>query len=348
VTSTVGFTVDVSEDVPDPAVWDEVVEASGAPLFYRADVLRAYQGNPLRATLGTYYLMVRCADRDRVDAVLPVYLVPPDDPLGSCSGLLPGFRPTGRPLLLSHVWHWYDSHLPARHLDVRLLSAIRAAIRALATECGAQAFGFMNVAAGSRFADLLAGTGCVVRPIDARYVLDLRGVRSLDDYLAGLRPSARQDLRRHARLARSAGYEVTGGVPGADDLAVVARLCQATAAKHGNPTWFDPDRLTSFALDLRAHIRLVTVRSAGRPVAASISFADGGRFHNWTAGTVPLAQLPFSPYLVLLQATIQAALDEGCSVLEGGRRNDSWKERLGLRRQPLVGCLTSTDRGGPA
>lgn len=76
-------------------------------------------------------------------------------------------------------------------------------------------------------------------------------------------------------------------------------------------------------------------------VAASISFADGQRFHNWAAGSVPAEMLPFSPYLMLLYGTVRAALLERCHLLEGGRRNDSWKERLGMRRRPLSGWVAA-------
>jgi Acetyltransferase (GNAT) domain len=337
-----GYAVDVSTWIPDPASWDGVVEASGAPLFYRSDALRAYRRNPLRETLDTFYLTVRSLPGGPVEAVLPAFLMPGNDPLGVLSDLMPGFRPGGAPLLLSHVWHWYDTHLPARHLSPGLVEAVCAALRDVAAASGAQAFGFMNVSYGGRLAGLLVDAGIKVERVDARYVLDLGRFRSIVDYLAGLRPAARQELRRHPRRARDAGAEVTVGAPTKADMAVVAELCRITAAKHGNAGWYTTDRLISFVIEMSRHVRLVAIRQSGRPLAASISFVDGPRFHNWAAGTVPLRELSFSPYLVLLEATIRTALAEGCTLLEGGRRNDRWKERLGLVRQPLLGCLVRT------
>jgi Acetyltransferase (GNAT) domain len=333
--------VTVTSTAPHPSTWDDLVEASGSPLFYRADVVRAYQRYPLEDTLATFYLTLAEPGTGRAEAVLPAFLVPAGDPLGLLARLMPGFCPGGRPLLLSHCWHWYDTHVPARRLTAGTVRAVCAALGDLAASQDAQAFGFMNVAGGSRLADLLATAGHPTAPIDARYLLDLAPFGSVDDYLASLRSRARQEIRRHVRLAAGSGATVTVGEPTADDVRAAAQLCRVTAAKHGNPNWYDPARLTSFILSLRPHTRLVAIRVRGDLVAASISFVDGARFHNWAAGTVPLSRLRFSPYLVLLEATIRTALAERCNVLEGGRRNDSWKERLGLRRQPLVGCLAA-------
>jgi Acetyltransferase (GNAT) domain len=326
----------VAQVEPDAAAWDAVVQASNAPLFYRSEVLRAYRRSPLRETLATFQLTERSGP-----AVLPAFLLPAEDPLGVLGDLLPSYRPAGPPLLLSHVWHWYDTHLPALRLTAELVERVCGRLHDLATSCGAQAFGFVNVSAGSAFADLLARVGLDVRPIDARYDLDLHPYRTVEHYLAGLRPRVRQEMRRHLRLAERTGATVTVGPPGPADMAAVAALCRAAAAKHGNAGWYLDDRLESFVLRLRRHVRLVAIRIDGEPVAASISFVDGTRFHNWAAGTVPLHLLPFSPYQVLMHATIRAALDEGCVLLEGGRRNDGWKERLGFRRRVLVGTLVA-------
>lgn len=314
-----------------------MVGASRASLFYRAPVLQAYQDSPLRETLAVYYVMARSATQ-RIEAVLPLYLVPPSDPLKVLPSLLPGRSLDDRPLLVSHVWHWYDTCLPAYQLSPPLVTAICAGVRDLAVDCGAQAFGFINVAENGPLARLLPASGLAVHRIDARYTLDLWPFRAVEDYLMALPRAARQDLRRQVRRAQSAGASITIGPPGAE-MREVARLCQATAAKHGNPGWYEPELLSSFVARIGTFTRLVTIWMAGRPVAGSISFADGGRFHNWAAGSVPLGELPFSPYAVLLYETVRAALAEGCTLLEGGRRNDGWKERLGLHRQPLGGCF---------
>ncbi len=332
------YTVRISSEIDDPGEWDKIVAAAEAPLFLRAEVLQAYQSHPLRDILGSFYVTVTGAGGETA-AVLPVYLQPANDPLGLLPRLLPGFQPGGRPLLLTHVWHWYDTHLPARELDTDLLGAVCEALRGLAGTTGAQALGFMNVAQDGQLARLLPLAGFAPEPIDARYVLDLAPFRTIDDYLMHLRPRPRQEIKRHLRRAFACGAEVTVGPPSSHDMATVAQLCRITSAKHGNPDWYLPDRLCSFVMACRDRTRLVAIRIDGRIVAASISFTDGWRFHNWAAGTVALDRLEFSPYLVLMRATIDTALREGCTMLEGGRRNDGWKERLGLRRVNLLGCL---------
>ena len=336
-----GVVVEIGVDPPDDSDWDRVVERSGASLFYRPDVLRAYWRSPLRTTLGMYFLRVRSPGSGRLRAVLPAFLLPADDPLGVCPALLPGFRAADGPLLLSHMWHWYDTCLPADGLDAEVLDAVRRGLHGLAEETGAQPNGFINVPEGDALARLLAEAGATVGPIDARYVLGLSGMSSADDYLARLRPRARQEMRRHLRLMLSGGYQLTVGPPEPADMAAAAQLCQLTSAKHGNPGWYDTEQLARFGNDLHRYVRLVKIRCGADIVAASISMVDGARFHNWAAGTQQLGDLGFSPYQVMLHATVQAAIDNGCTVLEGGRRNDAWKERLGLTRRALLGCLVT-------
>lgn len=332
------FTVHISDECAEPDAWDETVEAAGAPLFYRSEVLRSYQRNPLQDTLGQHYLTVRRRGRRSPEAVLPLFQTPAYDPLGVLGSILPSYTPAGAPLLLSHMWHWYDTQLPARSLTPALVDAVCQAMGELATANGAQAFGFINVLEGGELARTLPHGDLKGALADARFTMDLSPFRTADDYVAALPRAARQDMRRQLRRAEAAGARIAVETdPSEAGLYEIGMLCHTTAGKHGNPGWYDPDRLTGFALGAGAGLRLVTVRIEGRPVVASLSFADGTRFHNWTAGSVPSDQLPFSPYAVLLYGSLDAALDEGCGLLEGGRRNDAWKARLGMVRRDL-GC----------
>lgn len=331
------YLIKVNGSLPDPPAWDDVIRASGAPVFYLSDVLRAYQAYPLQPALGVHYVTARSAGSGKLAAVLPAYLTPAADPLGIMPTLVPGYRPDGRPLLLSHFWHWYDTHLPARRLTSGLIIAMVGALRNLAASAGAQAFGLVNVPADASWAENLGGCGLTGRLIDARYTLDLRSYGSADDYVGALPRGPRQEYRRHLRkaLAAEAKIAVEDATPGT--LAAVARLCRHSAAKHGNPDWYQPEQLSAFLSAAGRHVLLITVRMNGDLVAASVSFADGPRFHNWAAGSVSPRVLPFSPYLMLLYGSVDAALMGRCQLIEGGRRNDSWKKRLGMRRQPLGG-----------
>jgi hypothetical protein len=332
-----GYLIETADSLPDPAAWDDVVRSSGAPVFYLSDVLLAYQAHPLQPALGVYYVTARSAGSGKLTAVLPAYLTPAADPLGIMPALVPGFRPGGRPLLLSHFWHWYDTHLPAHRLTRRLVTAMVGAVRNLAASCEAQAFALVNVPVNAPWTKSLGDCGLTGRLIDARYTLDLRPYQSADDYVGALPRDPRQECRRHLRRAGAsdAKLAVEEATPGT--LAAVARLCRHSAAKHGNADWYQPERLGAFLSAVGRHVLLITVRMNGELVAASVSFADGPRFHNWAAGSVSPRLLPFSPYLMLLYGSIDAALMERCQLLEGGRRNDSWKKRLGMRRHPLGG-----------
>ncbi len=249
------FLIGTSESLPDPAAWDDVIQASNAPLFYRADVLAAYQRHPLQETVGVYYLTARLPDSGDLAAVLPAYLVPATDPLLVLPNLVPGFRLGSRPLLLSHVWHWYDTHLPAHRLNERLVTAMIGTLRDLATKCGAQAFGLVNVPTDAAWSKSLAGCGLAGMPIDARYALDLRSYDSADDYLASLPRKRRQDSRRQLRRADDESAKLAVDPPEPETLAAVARLCQLSAAKHGNADWYRPGPMRAFLSAVERHLR---------------------------------------------------------------------------------------------
>jgi len=337
--------VEVSTQLPADDAWDDLVDRSGAPLFYRARVLRAYQHRPLLPGVDPLYLVVRDEeDSGRLAAAVPVFLTPPLDPLGSLAPLHPGYLADGRPLLLSHFWHWYDTHLLSGSPATGPVHRVVDALDELRLATGAQGCGFVNVAVGSPSGSLLAAHGLRGRAVHARYQLPLDGFGRLEDYLLQLRPRVRQDVRRQLRAAQRAGAVVALEQLSYADIDRVSALCQLSAAKHDNAGWYEPSRLGPLLAALRDDVQLVTVRQQGRIVAASVSFADGSRFHNWAAGSEPPASLPFSPYLVLLTGTISAAIAAGCRLIEGGRSNEEWKLRLGMRRVDLWGWLR-TDSG---
>ena len=91
--------------------------------------------------------------------------------------------------------------------------------------------------------------------------------------------------------------------------------------------------------------RLIIVESGdGDIVAGSLSFIHRKTFHNWAAGCLHDDSLPFSPYQAMRHASGAAAIGSGCGRLEGGRRNDAWKLRHGMRRIPLWGAFARTPR----
>ena len=327
--------IDVESTITDPRGWDEVVAASGGTVFHRAATLAAYAEHPLASTVEIRYLTAATPDGGR--AAIPLFLLPPKDPLGVLARCVAEPDPTA-PLLLAHTWHWYDGTPSIDNAAPAIMSAVLDTMAARAAETGAQAFGFINIPRESALTPLLRESPLNPTAADARYRLDLTSIHTVDDYLATVPSKARGDLRRQFRRARSAGVHIGSQPATPERLHQVAALCAATATKHGNPTWYEPAVLAAFARQVDG-LRLITAERAGEVLAASLSFKDGSTFHNWAGGSVPFARLRFSPYAVLLLATVEAALTEHCTLLEGGRRNDAWKQRLGFTRVSLVSWL---------
>ena len=90
----------------DPAEWDGVVAAAGAPVFYSHAYLAAYERDPLGRIEGFAYLLVRRRRGGSVVAVAPLYYQQYPDPLGCLYAAYP--EAAGSPALLTHVWHCYE------------------------------------------------------------------------------------------------------------------------------------------------------------------------------------------------------------------------------------------------
>lgn len=332
------LTVEVRDALP-AGEWDGLVEASQAPPFYRAAALAAYERAPLLPFSRALYLVCRERPDGPALAALPAYLLEWLDPLGVLAGLVPAGC-AGRPVLLSHFWHCYDTRIPARRLRADVVTALTGRLRACAGAMGAAAYGFLNVAEDGPLLPLLQGAGLRARRMDTRFVLPLEGLETADAYLATVRPRARQEMRRHWRRAMAAGARVSVGRPGPAELAQAARLCRLTAARHGNDGWYPEGPLAGLICAVE-QVRLLWLRMPAAPAAVGVCFHDGDRFHNWAVGLDYAAAPGFSPYSVLTLASVTTAMQLGCRVLEAGRRNDWFKLRYGMSAVPLHGCLAT-------
>jgi Acetyltransferase (GNAT) domain len=333
------LTVEALEALP-AGEWDGLVEASQAPPFYRAAALAAYARAPLLPFSRLAYLVCRERPDGPALAGLPAYLLEWLDPLGVLAELVPT-RCVGRPVLLSHFWHCYDTRIPARRLGPDVVAALCDRLAACARAMGAAAYGFLNVAEPGLLLPLLRGAGLDAQRMDTRFVLPLDGLETIDAYLAGIRPRARQEMRRHWRRAMAAGARVSLGRPEPADLAEAARLCRLTAAKHGNDGWYPEGPLIGMMCALE-QVRLLWLRVPAGPAAVGVCFHDGDRFHNWAVGLDYAAAAGFSPYSVLTLASVSTAMELGCRLLEAGRRNDWFKLRYGMSAVPLYACLGTT------
>jgi predicted N-acyltransferase len=335
-----GYSVEVSDRVAelDPADWDGVVTAAGAPVFYTHAYLAAYERDPLAAVDAHAYLVVHRRGAGTPVAVLPLYLQRRPDPLACLAPAYPELA--GHPALLTHVWHCYDTHLPTTAADAApLVGAVLAAMRRVARRLGAPYCGLVNVARGSPTGRALRAAGQPLRHVMDRFAADLRGMDGFEGYLARLGPRARANLRRNARRAAEAGVVTTVVPPDRADLDEVAALCGRTAARFGNTGFYPARTFGRFVRGLGGAAHVLQVRQHGRLVAAGVCLVDSQRFHTWTCGVDYDVEGNFSPYAVLFAESVALALRLGRPVLEGGRSNAVFKQRHGLSVRHLEACV---------
>jgi predicted N-acyltransferase len=334
----------VLEDIPDEEEWDALVDAADAPFLYRAGPLRAYVRSPLQRGTQARFAMFRRTMKKELAAALPVFILPAADPLGILERVVPGYSSYGRPLTLSHVWHWYDTRVPRRTSIGELGEPLAGALHGIGRSAGAQITGLVNVAADDPVLTALCEYDFAIARIDRRLRADLTAWSDADDWLRSLDRPVRQDLRRQLRRARANGCEIRYGKPTPSSADAAARLCAATGAKHGNPGWYPTSEMARLIHAWREHVALTTITRDGTTLAASVALVDGTVFHNWAAGTMPYSALGFSPYALFLYKSIREAIARGCTTLEGGRRNEEWKRRRGLEPVDLYGAFARVGR----
>ena len=182
----------------DAAVWDSLVHASGAPVFYEHAYISAYEQAPLiNADYSACFLMW---DGEKLVGMLPVYLQSAVNPLRRLHEVYPEAR--GGPALLSHTWHCYDTHVPA---TAEVLPVLLDAMAQAASALGARWYGFVNVQRGGALSRDLRAAGLPARHLTDRWVTDLG---SYENYLARLGIRARANLRRNERRSREAGVAI--------------------------------------------------------------------------------------------------------------------------------------------
>jgi hypothetical protein len=204
----------------------------------------------------------------------------------------------------------------------------------------------MNVSVHDPLAAFLETTGMKPTAARERYRIPLGTIRSAGDYVAGLRPRVRHEARRYLRRAEEAGITVRVHAPPIDAglLSQVAELLGYTADRH-NPGYYPPDRVVPFLRSVGPALRIIALWLGDRVIAAGICFVDGRVFHGWALGVRPEAVRPetrglFSPFVILIVATVSTALAENCSLVEVGRTNGEWKQRHGAVGLRLASWLT--------
>jgi hypothetical protein len=323
-----------------PAAWDEVVDAAGAPVFYRHRYLRAYAASGLSGADRMACLVATAGGR--AVAVAPAFLMTAYDPLRVLAPLVAAAAgPPPARMLVTHAWHCYDTAVPSRGAEPAALEAMCGRLVALAREWGADGAAVVNVDAAAR-PDLdaaLRGLGFRAGMVETRYRRPLAGLTP-DGYLDSLARGARRTMRRYQRRGADAGVTVEVAEPPLRDLDELLDLCAISAAKHGNDAYYPRAAVEALVRGVEPHVRLVRLRDgAGRTIAGSICLLDPPRFHSWAGGARHELGRAFSPNYLLFLAEIEAAMRLGCATFEAGRRSDDFKRRHGMEPVPLTAYL---------
>ncbi|WP_328619718.1 GNAT family N-acetyltransferase [Streptomyces sp. NBC_00354] len=322
--------IDVHATIDSVTGWDEAVAA--APVFYRLPFLKAFEIAPLHPVLRHAYL-----HNPQRGIAVPVTLQHGIDPMGVLGTHFPAARE--RPVLLSHVWHCYETVLPRADTHPDSAAAVLRTLRKLADRWDAGHFGFVNVPAHSPTAVALERLGMAPVPAENGHGLDLTPFRELDDYLATLASKPRRNLTHDLRRAQEAVVETEILAPAKADLDGFVALARATASKYGNADYYRPGIFQDFVLALGGCARVIELRRAGHLIASAITLLDQHRYHFWCVGVDYAAAPGFSPFYTVFADVMRDAIASGRSHLELGRRNPDFKRRYGLRATPLCAYI---------
>lgn len=322
--------------------WDSLARACAAPVFYRAAFLAAFERFPLHASDDRFYIVGEAED-GRLAFALPVYALRAVDPMKVLAGHFPDAA--AATILLTHVWHCYDTWLLATTRDPDSVRAVLDTMARLAADIGAAHWGFANVDADGPLARALDAAGLAGRDVDERFSRDLSALSTVADYLAVLNHKARGNLTRYRAFADRAGV-LTTVRDGLDaDLDGFVALARQNAAKYDNADYYRPGLFQDFVRALGPHVRVVEHHLAGRLIGAALLLVDDTRLHFWLAGNNYDAVPQVSPFYLCFLTAMTEALATDKATFDGGRRNPTFKRRYGLQRHALRVYLVSTATG---
>jgi predicted N-acyltransferase len=325
----------------DARDWDQLVATADAPAFYSHAFLSAYERSPLQATKSTFYIALREYGQKRLLAVLPAYLQAIDDPAGDVSSVVTAPDAGSGLILLTHVVHCYDGHLPAIELSSVIVAKVVEVLADLAAQEGADYFGFLHIDEQSPLPSMLQEAGLGIVSMETRFRRTVSEFTDVEHYISSM-PSynARRNLRRGRRRADRLGIVTEPASGMIDHLQSAVDLCHLTALRHGTPSYYPRDALFDFLAGLGESLRSISVWHADTLIATALGFIDRHRYHFWASGVKPGDFGLSSPFGLLFYQAVHEAIREGTQVLEAGRGNETFKHRHGLRPVPTVGCLS--------
>jgi predicted N-acyltransferase len=337
------YTVQITDHVAEVGdEWDAVVHDTDAPLFYYPQFLEAFEQNPLHPLRRTAYLTVRAPDGNAV-SVLPAYLQRGTDPMSVLATHFPDS--VDQPVLLSHVWHSYESTVPTYpdHYPQAAHAAL-AALDGLAIDWDAEVCGLVNVDEADPLSGVLSDRGYSDNTIETGWRMRVDGFTGAEDWLATLRGKNRKQMHNELRRATEAGFTARC-VPVHDaDLDGFMRLARRTAAKHDNADYYKPGVFPRFLRHLGQHAHLLELRTPDGELAGSaVMLTDDTRAHVPFCGYDLDVSSDFSPFYVLAGQMVLGAIEHKREWLYAGRRNPDFKRRYGFTPSPLQAHLRQLD-----
>jgi predicted N-acyltransferase len=330
----VGMKVEIHSSLENVGVdrWNKLMASCGAPVFYYSSFLAAFERLPLHAVREFHYV-VGVDESGDLQCGFPAFLLDGTDPMRVLATHFTEL--TGKPILLSHVWHCYDSWLPARTLDEETIRPAVEAFEDLARRLGARAYGFVNVAGDGELTSALERAGLGGKPIDRRFNVDLRPFSDPEAYLQHLGYSSRAAARKCRNRADAAGVWTRFVDIKSGDIDGFIRLARTNAAKYNNSDYYKPGLFGEFVGMLGAQARLLEIRQGDRLIGASVCLQDAQRFHFWACGSDYDAIPRVSPFYLAFLAILTEAIQTGAPLLEAGRRNETFKLRYGFSPHPV-------------
>lgn len=169
------------------------------------------------------------------------------------------------------------------------------------------------------------------KPDDPKYVLDLRGVNSVDDYLARFRKKRRYNFKRDRRIIEAQNPQII--FDNFSDFKIMIELCKKRFAEKGEDTdWDDPGRVETFRQVINLgrqnksyQVRMITVRIGDRVAGVDLIGLFNGCYYPLKCG-YDVKNFPgIGNYVNLLE--IQDALNLGMKKMDFLEIGYGWKDK---------------------
>ena len=200
----------------------------------------------------------------------------------------------------------------------------------------------------------LLNRGFEVVGCELNFYLDLTGLETVGDYVAGLKPAARKMLRRSEALRLDVNQVAECDEARWEEAYEVLRR---NRVDRGRPMRLPLDYVRSIRDAFPGRVRLIAAASEGAVCAAALVYrvAPGRDLVQYWGDAGPA--LPVSPMNVLVRAVVEHALAAGAATIDIGISSEDGaanhglvqfkrsvgcrlEPRLTLRRQPVAGVGT--------